>query len=422
MHATNRLGFLRSLAIAFEHRIRNSRCEQIQFRRITRRFLSTSLHMRASNLLDERFAVAPMLDVTDNHFRHLCRLISRRAVLYTEMIVDNTLIYNADKPDLMQKFLGYHDEQHPIVLQLGGYDPSKLAHAASIASEFKYDAINLNCGCPSPRVAGKGCFGASLMFDALNVAECCRRMSEALGGSVPVTVKCRIGVDRADDTFDFVRDFVQTVRDEGGVHQFSIHARAAWLDGLSPAQNRNIPPLKYEYVYRLAEEFQDCRFILNGGITSLEAAKTALENNISGVMLGRAVRDNTWEVLNLVDSEIYNESNDTCDQKSRETIVMEYAEYAHQVMQEDSRLSGHHLLRPVVEMFHGAPRGKVYRKRIDEGVKAKDPIREILRRALDEVPEDVRLLLPSEFRERMLQRSPSGSALESEQNIAAVRQ
>mmetsp|Transcript_17063 Transcript_17063/g.37112 ORF Transcript_17063/g.37112 Transcript_17063/m.37112 type:complete len:493 (-) Transcript_17063:102-1580(-) len=339
---------------------------------------------------DERFSVAPMLDVTNNHFRHLCRLISKRAVLYTEMVVDNTLIHN---PHNLERFLHYNrtpdqHSQHPVVLQLGGSDPDKLAAAAQLAAPFGYDAVNLNCGCPSPKVAGKGCFGASLMLDASNVAEACRKIGESLGGRVPVSVKCRIGVDRIDN-YAFVRNFVQTVVEEGGVQQFAIHARAAWLDGLSPAQNRSVPPLRYEYVSRLAEDFPECRFVLNGGVRTLDQAKSLLHEHtgLHGVMLGRAVRDDPWGTLAGVDSDIYGEVDVEC---TRDQVVRAYAEYAGAYMDADPTYSPHHLVSPVVDVFYGAPNGRLFRRAIDDGNKAKLDIRQTLLRALEHVPPEVR--------------------------------
>ncbi|KAA8492150.1 tRNA-dihydrouridine(20/20a) synthase [Porphyridium purpureum] len=375
---------------------------------------------------DERFAVAPMLDVTNHHFRALCRILSKRAVLYTEMIVDNTLIYNQDKPVMMERWLAHDAVQHPIVLQLGGADPDKLAEAARLAAAFRYDAINLNCGCPSPRVAGKGCFGASLMLDAQNVARCCRRMAEATEHTVPVTVKCRIGVDRADETYDFVRDFVRVVHEQGGVRVFAIHARAAWLNGLSPAQNRNIPPLKYEYVSRLADEFPDCTFVLNGGIksiddacevlekerqraesqTSTEAGSAASGGRFHGVMLGRAVQNDPWGILSQVDKRLYGDEASGTHLQTREQVVLEYGRYAQRVMDTEPTASLHHVLGPVLDIFHGAPRGRIFRRTVDSAIKDKLNATDALHAALAEIDERVRC---ASYDEMLVQRQLAGA-------------
>eukprot|EP00184_Porphyridium_aerugineum_P004351 CAMPEP_0184703270 /NCGR_PEP_ID=MMETSP0313-20130426/27175_1 /TAXON_ID=2792 /ORGANISM="Porphyridium aerugineum, Strain SAG 1380-2" /LENGTH=405 /DNA_ID=CAMNT_0027163991 /DNA_START=215 /DNA_END=1432 /DNA_ORIENTATION=- len=347
----------------------------------------------APKKLEERFSIAPMLDVTHDHFRTLCRMMSKRAVLYTEMVVDNTLIYNSDNPDFIDRSLAYGANQHPIVLQLGGSSPDKLALAAQIAAKYRYDAINLNCGCPSPKVAGKGCFGAALMLEPHNVAQACRKMAEAMDYSVPITVKCRIGVDKTEDSYDFVSNFVKIVREEGQVFHFAIHARAAWLNGLSPAQNRNIPPLRHEYIPRLAHDFPDCTFVSNGGITDLERCKEMLSTpGVSGVMLGRAIRDNPWTLLSGVDSEIYHDSSTNTHLLSRDAIVREYAEYTATCYGQKHMNSAWMLVMPVLDIFHGAPKGKVFRKRIDDALKAGQAPREAILHGLEGVDESVRMM------------------------------
>ncbi len=191
-----------------------------------------------------------MMEYTDRHLRFLLRLLSHRMVLYTEMITSQTLHFN---PEARDRFLRFNaPEEHPVVLQLGGADPALLREASSLALPYKYDAINLNCGCPSERVSGAGCFGAALMREPRQVAELCTAMEEGAGGEVPITVKCRIGVDD-DDSYEQLAEFVRVVSEGSGVRHFVVHARKAILGGLSPEQNRKVPPLKYPFVYRLVK-------------------------------------------------------------------------------------------------------------------------------------------------------------------------
>jgi tRNA-dihydrouridine synthase A len=226
-----------------------------------------------------KFCVAPMMDWTDRHCRYFHRQLSKRARLYTEMITPAAIRYG-DR----QRLLASHPFEHPVALQLGGSDPRELAFAAETGASYGYDEINLNCGCPSDRVRS-GRFGACLMAEPALVAECVAAMTGAAGGGVPVTVKCRIGIDDQDSEADLSR-FIETVA-SAGCTVFIVHARKAWLDGLSPKENREIPPLDYARVYRLKAAFPELTIVLNGGITSLEEAALHLEA-VDGVMLGRA--------------------------------------------------------------------------------------------------------------------------------------
>jgi hypothetical protein len=202
-------------------------------------------------LPDERLSLAPMMEYTDRHLRFLLRLLSTRMVLYTEMITAMALVHCSD--DARDRFLRFNDPgEHPVVLQLGGSDAAMLREAARMALPYGYDAINLNCGCPSERVSGSGCFGAALMREPQLVAELCRAMGEGAEGKVPITVKCRIGVDD-DDSYEQLARFVKVVSEGSPVRHFVVHARKAILGGLSPEQNRKVPPLKYPYVYRLVK-------------------------------------------------------------------------------------------------------------------------------------------------------------------------
>ena len=204
----------------------------------------------AAWLPDERISLAPMMEKTDRHFRFLLRLLSRRMVLYTEMVVSTALHYNEEMRDRSLRFNA--PDEHPVVLQLGGADAAMLKEASRLALPYGYDAVNLNCGCPSERVSGSGCFGAALMREPQLVAELCMAMGEGVGGQVPITVKCRIGVDD-DDSYAQLAEFVRVVSEQSPVRHFVVHARKAILGGLSPEQNRKVPPLKYPYVYRLVK-------------------------------------------------------------------------------------------------------------------------------------------------------------------------
>jgi tRNA-dihydrouridine synthase A len=237
-------------------------------------------------------SVAPMMDWTDRHCRYLHRLISRRAWLYTEMVTAPAVIHGP-----RARLLGFDPAEHPVVLQLGGSDPVELAAAVRAAGPWDYDAINLNCGCPSDRVQS-GCFGAVLMETPDRVAEICRAMMSETDR--PVTVKCRIGVDDQDPGQALPR-FVQAVAD-AGVRHVIVHARKAWLQGLSPKENREIPPLDHDLVFRMKASFPELSFTINGGITSLAQARALLARGIDGVMVGRAAYHDPMPVLGGADA------------------------------------------------------------------------------------------------------------------------
>lgn len=224
-----------------------------------------------------------MLDWTDRHCRFFHRLLSRRAMLYTEMVTQGALVHG-DVP----RHLDFNPEEHPVALQLGGSDAGELAHSARLGEQWGYDEINLNCGCPSERVQ-RGSFGACLMAEPKLVADCVKAMRDAV--ALPVTVKHRIGIDRTE-SYEFVRDFVGTVS-EAGCEVFFVHARNAWLKGLSPKENREVPPLRYEVVYRLKRDFPQLTFALNGGITTDAQVRDALDH-LDGAMVGREAYHNPW--------------------------------------------------------------------------------------------------------------------------------
>jgi tRNA-dihydrouridine synthase A len=231
-----------------------------------------------------RLAVAPMMDWTDRHCRVLHRLITRRARLYTEMVTTGALLHGD-----VARHLDFDAVEHPLALQLGGSEPADLAQCAKLAERWGYDEVNLNCGCPSERVQ-RGAFGACLMAEPLLVADCVAAMRDAV--AMPVTVKHRIGIDR-HESYDFVRDFVGTVHERGGCEVFIVHARNAWLQGLSPKQNREVPPLRHEFVQRLKADFPRLTFVLNGGVSSDEQVAQALAN-VDGVMVGRHAYHDPW--------------------------------------------------------------------------------------------------------------------------------
>ena len=230
-----------------------------------------------------RLSVAPMMDWTDRHCRYFHRLLTRRALLYTEMVTTGALIHGD-----VARHLRFNAEEHPLALQLGGSEPSDLAHCARLGEQWGYDEININCGCPSERVQ-RGAFGACLMAEPQLVADCVKAMVDAV--SVPVTVKHRIGIDK-QERYGFVRDFVGTVSG-AGCGTFIVHARNAWLKGLSPKENREVPPLRHELVHRLKQDFPELDICINGGITSGEQVEAQLRH-LDGVMVGREAYHNPW--------------------------------------------------------------------------------------------------------------------------------
>ncbi|MEP9388392.1 tRNA dihydrouridine(20/20a) synthase DusA [Mesorhizobium sp. KR9-304] len=297
------------------------------------------------NGLDRRFSVAPMIDWTDRHCRFFHRQLTRRAVLYTEMVVADAVIHGA-----RDRLLGFDPEEHPVALQLGGSDPSKLAEAAAIGEAFGYDEINLNVGCPSDRVQS-GTFGACLMRTPAVVADCVVAMKGAV--KIPVTVKCRIGVDDQDP--EVALDALAESVFAAGADALWVHARKAWLEGLSPKENRDIPPLDYGRVYRLKEKYPD-RFIgINGGIRSLEEARAHLAH-VDGAMLGRAAYQ-TPGILSEADAEFYGEPKRPFDPSA---LLETMCAYAERHIAAGGRLG--HVTRHMVGLFHGLPGARRYRQ------------------------------------------------------------
>jgi len=302
---------------------------------------------------DFLFSVAPMMDWTDRHCRVFHRLMTRRARLYTEMLTTGAVIHG-DR----QRLLAFDPSEHPVALQLGGSDPRDLATAAKIGEDFGYDEININVGCPSDRVKD-GRFGACLMAEPQLVAEGVAAMKRAV--RVPVTVKCRIGIDDQDpevalDTL--ARDVVAA-----GADALIVHARKAWLNGLSPKENRDIPPLDYDRVYRLKAAMPDVPVIINGGIASLDEAKQHL-GHVDGVMLGRAAYHDPWRLL-AVDSDLFGEAPPHATMKDVFEAMVPYIE---RELAQGTRL--HSITRHFVGAFHGVPGARAFRRHLAEnGVK-----------------------------------------------------
>ena len=315
--------------------------------------------------LSHRFCVAPMLDWTDRHERYFLRLLSSKATLYTEMVTTGALIHG-DAP----RHLAYHPQEHPVALQLGGSQPEALVHCAKMALEVGYDEVNLNIGCPSDRVQS-GSFGACLMADAALVAEGVAAIRANV--DIPTTIKCRIGIDQFDSD-DFLFKFVETVA-SAGCSTFIIHARIAILKGLSPKENRDIPPLNYERVFRLKQRFPQLEIIINGGIRSLLDALTLIET-VDGVMIGREVYQNPW-ILNSVDELFYAcPAND----RSRFDIVQAYLPYVAEQLSQGVPLQ--HMTRHILGIFHGMPGGKAFRRHLSENAYKKEASINVLEDAL----------------------------------------
>jgi tRNA-dihydrouridine synthase A len=302
---------------------------------------------------DYFFSVAPMMDWTDRHCRVFHRLMTRRARLYTEMLTTGAIIHGDRR-----RLLGFDSSEHPLALQLGGSDPRDLATSAKIGEDFGYDEINLNVGCPSDRVQD-GRFGACLMADPALVAEGVRAMKLAV--NVPVTVKCRIGIDDQDP--ETALDALARLVIAAGADALIVHARKAWLTGLSPKQNRDIPPLDYGRVYRLKASMPEIPIIINGGIASLAEAKQHLAR-VDGVMLGRAAYQEPWRLL-AADPELFGDAAPHATMKGVFEAMMPYID---RELSHGTRL--HAISRHFVGAFHGVPGARAFRRHLAEnGVK-----------------------------------------------------
>ena len=315
-----------------------------------------------------QFCVAPMMDWTDRHDRFFLRLITRKARLYTEMVTADAIRFG-DRARL----LDFDVAEHPLALQLGGSDPTILAEAAKIGEDWGYDEINLNVGCPSDRVQS-GAFGACLMREPDLVAECMAAMREAV--NIPVTVKCRIGVDNQDPE-TALPQLVTSCR-EAGVEVFIIHARKAWLEGLSPKENREIPPLDYPLVYRLKQQFPDISIIINGGIETLDQTQTHLAQ-VDGVMVGRAAYKTPYFMADI-DRLIFGAGEAPL---SRDEIVERLIPYAEKLVAQNIPL--HALTRHLMGLYQGCPGGRLWRRYLSENAVGANVPATVLQGALDVV-------------------------------------
>jgi tRNA-dihydrouridine synthase A len=297
-------------------------------------------------------SIAPMMQYTDMHDRYLLRLISKKVFLYTEMVTTGAILYGKCFHQLE-----FNKEEHPVAIQLGGSDIDDLVESSKIAEDYGYDEINLNVGCPSDRVQ-KGRFGACLMLEPDHVAECLNAMQTNV--KVPVTIKCRLGVDHHED-YEFLYNFVNIVQN-AGIKHFIIHARNGILKGLSPRQNRHIPPLKYDYVYQLKKDFPNLNITINGGIKTIDECKDHLKY-VDGVMIGRAAYENPF-LIKDIDTELYGVESNV---NSKKSILNEYLDYVEERLQE-----GHDLSRMMKHLF-GLSRGdkfaKTFRIKILEVIK-----------------------------------------------------
>jgi tRNA-dihydrouridine synthase A len=318
--------------------------------------------------LSHRFCAAPMMDLSDRHCRYFWRQITRQALLYTEMVTCGALIHGDT-----ERFLWFDPAEHPLALQVGGSDPQQLAQCARMAQQWGFDEINLNAGCPSDRVQA-GRFGACLMAEPELVRDCLAAMLDAC--DIPVTIKHRIGIDDMDSTEHLYR-FVETVA-ESGCRTFIVHARKAWLKGLSPKQNREVPPLNYASVYQLAKDFEQLEIVINGGIESIEQSQAHLEH-VAGVMLGRAAYQNPW-CLAEVDAGLFQQ---TAPSRNAGEVIEKMLPYIESQLVAGARLN--HITRHMVGLFQGMPGARRYRRYLSEHSTLPGAGPEVLRTAAAQV-------------------------------------
>ncbi len=315
-----------------------------------------------------------MMGWTDRHARYFLRLITKHSVLYTEMVNTGALLHNRQKVGLQKRLLAFHAAEHPVALQLGGSDPQVLAQCASMVEDAGFDEVNLNIGCPSDRVKS-GNFGACLMAQPELVADSVSAMQAKV--KIPVTVKCRIGIDDMESYQD-LENFIDVVV-AGGCDTFIVHARNAWLKGLSPKQNREIPPLKYDYVYRLKSEKPGLNITINGGIKTIESAVQQLEH-VDGVMIGREAYHNPY-ILAGVDRDIYRDKNAVI--KSREEIVYQMCDYIDDEVAKGVDL--HSITRHMLGLYHGCRGARGWRRHLSEKAHEVGADSAVLKAALDHV-------------------------------------
>lgn len=310
-----------------------------------------------------------MMDWTDRHCRYFHRLLSKEALLYTEMVTSPAVVHG--KRD---QLLAFSDAEHPVAVQLGGSDPKELSEATRISAEYGYDEVNLNCGCPSDRVQS-GAFGAVLMKSPDLVAECVAEMIAA--SPVEITVKCRIGVDE-QVPHEVLPDFIENVS-AAGVRRFTIHARKAWLQGLSPKENRDIPPLDYPLVHQIKQTWPDLHISINGGIATLDEAEKHLAEGLDGVMIGRAAYHNPADVLCEADRRIYGTGEDT----DAAQAVRDMLPYIESHLSQGGRL--HQITRHMLGAFAGRPGARAWRRKLSEEANRDGAGTELVLAALSEV-------------------------------------
>lgn len=321
--------------------------------------------------LDRTFSIAPMLDWTDRHYRYFARLMSANALLYTEMVTTGAILHGRGD------YLAYNQEEHPLALQLGGSNPTELARCAKLAAERGYDEVNLNVGCPSDRVQN-GRFGACLMAEPELVAECVDAMKQVV--DIPVTVKTRIGID-AQDSYEFLTQFIDIVQAKG-CSDFIIHARKAWLSGLSPKENREIPPLDYGRVYQLKRDYPLLNISINGGVTTLAQAKEHLAQ-LDGVMMGREAYQNPY-ILAEVDQVLCGHQREVI---SREAVIEAMLPYIEAHLQSGGRLN--HITRHMIGLFQGLPGARAWRRYLSENAHKNGAGVEVVRQALQSIQTEI---------------------------------
>ena len=319
-------------------------------------------------------SVAPMMGWTDRHARYFLRLITKHTLLYTEMVNTGALLHNRQKVGEQKRFLAFHDDEHPLALQLGGSDPQALAQCTAMAEDAGFDEVNLNIGCPSDRVKS-GNFGACLMASPELVADCVSAMKDKV--KIPVTVKCRVGIDDMEG-YQPLENFINIVV-AGGCDTFIVHARKAWLQGLSPKQNREIPPLEYDYVHRLKSENPELNIVINGGIKSIEVTHQQLEH-VDGVMIGREAYYNPY-ILACVDQDFYGNHDSVI--KSREEIVNQMCDYIDSEVSKGTEL--HSMTRHILGLYHGCRGAKAWRRHLSEQAHAPGANSSVLKAALTHV-------------------------------------
>lgn len=324
------------------------------------------------NSLDRCLSIAPMMDWTDRHYRVFMRGLTKRTLLYTEMVVAPAIIFGKDGPG---RFLDFNEIEHPIALQLGGSDPKQLAECAKIAQSWGYDEINLNCGCPSDRVSA-GRFGACLMAEPELVSDCLKAMQDAT--SLPVTIKHRIGIDDLD-SYELLCRFIESVA-KTGCKTFIVHARKAWLKGLSPKQNREIPPLRYETVHNIKEDFPDLEIILNGGLVDLQQSAAQLDF-VDGVMIGRAAYETPF-IMAGADHLIFGDAEQV---RTRKQVLESYLPYVEEQLSRDIYLR--HMAKHLFGLFQGLRGAKAWRRYLSENMFLPNAGPEVLVRAAELVDE-----------------------------------